>query len=195
GAQTPVARSAPRAQTRRPASMAAPVPAAAAARVPVEKAAPVPVEQAAPLPAEKAAPLPPTPIRVALPDAHQAPPLPAFLTAKTEPTRRWRAAVFVGVAMAAAAGGFQTRELWLPQIAAAVQPVPGGAPASVGLNTLDVNGQLQIRWDPNSPSVRKCVNAVLEIADGPLKQTIAIHHPHLDAGVFTYGRQGQRAEA
>jgi hypothetical protein len=121
-------------------------------------------------------------------------PPPAFLTAQPEPpSRRWLAALAIGVAAVAGAACFQSRALWLPPVMAALRSAAAGPP-SVGLNTLDADGQLQIRWNPNSPTVQTAVDAILEITDGPTPQAIQMDRPHLQAGVFTYARQGDRVE-
>jgi proteasome lid subunit RPN8/RPN11 len=89
------------------------------------------------------------------------------------------------VALSAAA--VATQASWLPQVRHAL----AGAPPSLGLNTIDRDGQLQIRWNTALPAVRDGVDAVLQIADGrPVPQTIRIDPAHLRAGVFTYARQG-----
>lgn len=129
--------------------------------------------------------------RVAMP---QVPP-PAFLTAQPKPrSRRWLAALAMVVVAAAGAAGFQTRALWLPRVIAAVPASIVGPPPSVGLNTLDADGQLQIRWNRNSPPVQTAVNGILEITDGAQPQAIQMDRPHLQTGVFTYARQGDRVE-
>jgi proteasome lid subunit RPN8/RPN11 len=121
-------------------------------------------------------------------------PPPAFLTAQPEPpSRRWLAALAIVVVAVAGAAAFQSRALWLPPVMAALRTAPVG-PSSVGLNTLDTDGQLQIRWNPNSPPVQTAVDAILEITDGPQPQVIQMDRPHLQAGVFTYARQGDRVE-
>jgi hypothetical protein len=167
------------------------------------------------LPKEEPAPAPPLPQPVRRPLADRAPsgpgsdvakpaqpspqppalspdvPPPAFLTTPPKrPARRWLAVLAIG-ALAAGAAGFQSRALWLPLVMAAL---PGSPPPSVGLNTLDTDGQLQIRWNRNSPPVQTAVNAILEITDGQQPQAIQMDRPHLQAGVFTYARQGDRVE-
>jgi proteasome lid subunit RPN8/RPN11 len=155
-------------------------------------------------PAGKEPPMPPLPPPARRPLAGGAPsgpgvglevPPPAFLTAQPKPhSRRWLAALAMVVAVAAGAAAFQTRALWLPGVIAAVPAALVGPPPSVGLNTLDSDGQLQIRWNRNSPPVQTAVNGVLEITDGPRPQAIRMDPLHLQAGVFTYARQGDRVE-
>lgn len=98
----------------------------------------------------------------------------------------------------------RVRRWWL--VAAAVLvPAFGGwgyylgtlrqAPAPyVGLNTADAGGQLQIRWDRNSPAVRGARDGILTIVDGPAPEAIALDPIHLQAGAFTYVRKGARIE-
>jgi len=122
-------------------------------------------------------------------------PPPAFLTAQPKPpSHRWLAALAIVVVAAAGAAGFQTRAIWLPRVIAAVPASLVGPPPSVGLNTLDADGQLQIRWNRNSPPVQTAVDAILEITDGSTPQAIRMDRPHLQTGVFTYARQSERVE-
>ena len=98
----------------------------------------------------------------------------------------------------------RVRRWWL--VAAAVLvPAFGGwgyylgtlrqAPAPyVGLNTADAGGQLQIRWDRNSPAVRGARDGILTIVDGPAPEAIALDPIHLQAGAFTYVRKGARID-
>jgi hypothetical protein len=121
-------------------------------------------------------------------------PPPAFLTAQPEAPHRWLAVLAIGVGVAVGAAGFQSRALWLPRFMAVVRPAPVGPP-SMGLNTLDTDGQLQIRWNRDSPPVQSAVDAVLEITDGSQSPAIQMmDRLHLQAGVFTYARQSERVE-
>lgn len=125
------------------------------------------------------------------------PPPPTFLLTQPGPSRRGVA--FLAIAAGLAIGGvaFQTRDVWLPRLIATVgMAVPQSRPPSLGLNTLDTDGQLQIRWDRNSLAARTGVAAVLAIADGeqPRPQSIPMDSEHLQAGVFTYGRQAAKVE-
>jgi proteasome lid subunit RPN8/RPN11 len=150
------------------------------------------------------APVPPYPVSPALvPSGAQPepdPPLPAppnFLVTQPEPSRRWRGTLAIAAGLVLGAAGFQTRESWLPPLTATVKStLPSSGPPSFGLNTLDSNGQLQIRWDRNSLPVRTGVAAILEIADDAeaRPQTIPMDPQHIQAGVFTYGRQGDKVE-
>jgi len=120
-------------------------------------------------------------------------PLPSFLAppAKRE-LRRWLAAVLaiaIGLAMALAA--YQTRHLWLPGLTAAIRPTPE---LSIALSAIDRDGQLQIQWDGNSPTVSQAASAVLEIDDGLVPWEIQLNSRHLKAGTFTYGRQTERVD-
>ncbi len=133
------------------------------------------------------------------PDA--APPVevapPAFT--QGEPARSWGgfgvlAALVVGLGLGAA--GYQTRQLWLPHIMPSGQNAPAAANASsIGLTTLDVGGQLQIRWDRDSAAVRGAEEASLVIEDGSaLPQAVQLDSTHLRLGSFTYGRQTERVD-
>ena len=54
-----------------------------------------------------------------------------------------------------AGAAFQTRPLWLPRVAALYRHSEQPPPLFLGLNAIDLAGQLQIRWDRNSPAVRQ----------------------------------------
>ena len=97
----------------------------------------------------------------------------------------------IAVALVVLVVGFQTRRLWLPGLTAAIQPAPR---LSFGLDAIDSDGQLQIRWDRNSLAVRQATGAILEIDDGPVPRNIPLDALQLQAGVFTYGRRGERVE-
>jgi proteasome lid subunit RPN8/RPN11 len=145
----------------------------------------------------------PTPALDSLPETEQetrpetmqvAPP--AFT--QSGPARSWGGlgiliALCVGLAFGAAA--FQTRRLWLPHGANVGQgsTTSAGRPY-IGLTTLDVNGQLQIRWDRDSPAVRDAQEASLVIEDGLIPQAILLDPAHLRTGSFTYGRQTERVD-
>jgi len=64
----------------------------------------------------------------------------------------------------------------------------------IGLNTSDAAGQLQIRWDRNSPAVRGARDGILTIDDGPVPEAIELDPAHLQAGIFTYVRKGARID-
>jgi hypothetical protein len=119
-------------------------------------------------------------------------PLPSFLTPPAKRELRWFVAVLaiaIGLAMAVAA--YQTRHLWLPGLMAAIRPTPE---LSIGLSAIDRDGQLQIQWDGNSPTVSQAASAVLEIDDGLVPWEIQLNSRHLKAGTFTYGRQTERVD-
>jgi proteasome lid subunit RPN8/RPN11 len=166
----------------RPAPVAAPVP----------ESAPPPAAAAHPGTTEAALPLP-EPAAVELP-------VPKFVFESASSARRW---MVVGVGIVAAGGilgaAFQVREMWLPQMLAAIRPAPPvTSPPPVialGLNTIDRQGQLQINWDRNSPAVRRASDAILEITDGgPLPVTIQLDTAHLETGSFTYARTADKVD-
>ncbi len=127
------------------------------------------------------------------------PPLkaPEFLLTQPKPSRRWLTvaiALVGGLGLGAAA--YQTRGMWLPRITALWQS--GSAvvsqPASTGLQTVDLDGQLQIRWDRNSAAVQSAHRAVLTIRDTGTPLAVELDKEHLLTGSFTYGRQGERVD-
>ena len=121
---------------------------------------------------------------------------PAFTQVEPPRSRGWLGILFAlvfGLGLGVAA--YQTRELWLPRVTALGRPAPLPAkPPYIGLNTLDLAGQLQIRWDRDSPAVRRAEQGTLVIDDGALQQAIQLDPAHLQAGSFTYGRQGERVD-
>ena len=59
---------------------------------------------------------------------------------------------------------------------------------------MDRDGQLQIQWDANSPTVSQAASAVLEIDDGLVPWEVQLDSRHLKAGTFTYSRQTERVD-
>jgi proteasome lid subunit RPN8/RPN11 len=108
--------------------------------------------------------------------------------------REWRgfaAVLAIGIGVAVSVVGFQTRRLWLPGLTAAIRPAPQ---LSIGLNAIDADGQLQIRWDRDSLAVRQATDAILEIDDGPVPRNIELDPLQLATGTFTYARQGEQVD-
>jgi hypothetical protein len=139
----------------------------------------------------------PAPTREAEPaqDAPDVPP-PAFLQTEAARSRRGLVFILATVAgLALGAGGYQTRESWLPYITPLLttQAKPA-VPASLGLNTVDSDGQLQIRWDRNAPPIRSAAQGTLTIEDGGAPRIVLLDSAHLQAGSFTYGRQSERVD-
>jgi proteasome lid subunit RPN8/RPN11 len=124
-------------------------------------------------------------------------PIPKFL--ETPPGSGSRHAVLtlaiLGGCLAAAAAAFETRTLWLPRVAALYRrSEPASPPLFLGLNAIDLAGQLQVRWDRNSPAVREADEGMIEILDGATPHATALDAAHLQAGVFTYARQTERVD-
>jgi len=128
-------------------------------------------------------------------------PAPKFLVESASSSWRW---MVVGIGIVAILGvlgaAFQVRQMWLPQVLAAIRPAPAvppppPPPPALGLNTIDREGQLQINWDRNSPAVRRASDAVLEITDGgPLAEAIQLDTAHLETGSFTYARTAEKVD-
>jgi len=98
--------------------------------------------------------------------------------------------------MAIGAVAFNTRQMWLPRLEAAhiASALPSWAysakPPSLGLNLLDSNGQLQIRWNAAAPAMANATGAVLDIVDGSaLPHSVTLDQAHLQSGFFTYARE------
>lgn len=134
--------------------------------------------------------------------------IPRFL--RSEPARSWKwlkvaAAIAVGVGLGSLA--YATRESWVPRVlagferlkgtpaSAAAAPVLPPAPAAIGLSVIDTDGQLQVHWDRLSSPVRTGSHAVLEVVDsGAAPQALTLDEAHLESGIFTYARQGERVD-
>jgi proteasome lid subunit RPN8/RPN11 len=121
---------------------------------------------------------------------------PAFLSAQDPAPRRWLAPLLVVCGLAAGAAGYFTHPSWLPSVLAVVRPAAAApAPATLRLNAIEHEGQIQINWDSQAAPVRSAVDATLEIADGSqLPQAIGLDQAHLQSGMFTYVRQNERVD-
>ena len=129
---------------------------------------------------------------------HEQPiPIPKFLETPPESSSRrvvLTLAILVGC-LAAAAAAFRPRTVWLPRVAALYRrSEPAPPPLFLGLNAIDLAGQLQIRWDRNSPAVRQAAAGTIEILDGATPHATALDSAHLQAGVFTYARQTEKVD-
>jgi hypothetical protein len=113
----------------------------------------------------------------------------------------WRAGrLFLWAVLGAAAtlglifGAVKTRDMWMPKFVSAARPQPPQPPPSLGLRTTDHDGQLEIFWDRYPAGIRQDASARLEIIDGGSPQIIPLDAAHLQAGVFTYGRQSEKVD-
>ena len=124
-------------------------------------------------------------------------PIPRMFEQAPERPRAWPKLVLVaGLVVVAGVAAYATRGVWYRAAASPVHQAPPPARAeSIGLNTMDEAGQLQIRWDPNSAPVRSAFIASLEIVDGDAAPSVvALDTRHLASGVFTYGRRSERVD-
>ena len=122
-------------------------------------------------------------------------PLPSMFEPQQERSGGWpKVLLGVGLALAAGVAAYATRDAWYPAGPSHRASSESNA-ASMGLNTVDETGQLQIRWDPNAAPVRAASGASLEISDGdPPPNVIPLDVQHLASGVFTYGRRNGRVD-
>ncbi|MGD0775866.1 MAG: hypothetical protein ABSC05_23875 [Candidatus Solibacter sp.] len=160
----------------------------------------VPVTGPAPLPrsASPAAPAAAADAALPLPEPAGELDAPKFLVESASSGRRW---MVVGIGVVAILGvlgaAFEVRQMWLPQVLAAIHPQPAvpPPPPPLGLSTLDREGQLQIGWDRNSPAVQRAADAILEITGGgELPNAIQLDLAHLQAGSFTYARTAEKVD-
>ncbi len=102
----------------------------------------------------------------------------------------------VGLVLAAGAALYAWRDAWYPAALSLWQRTPPKINApSMGLNTVDEAGQLQIRWDPNSALLRSATRGSLDIVDGDSPPNmVRLDAQHLASGVFTYGRRNARVD-
>jgi proteasome lid subunit RPN8/RPN11 len=139
--------------------------------------------------AAEAAPQEPAPGPGGTPEPAPEPPSEAHSAGRNR--RGFWVVLEMAIGLAVLAVGFQTRRFWLPGLTAAIRPVPQ---LSIGLNAIDSDGQLQIRWDPNSLAVRQGTDAILEIDDGLVPRDIQLDAMQLEAGTFTYARRGEQVD-
>lgn len=170
----------------------------------VSKATPVPASR--PVDPEKIVP-PPHAASERMPAIES---IPKFLTQEEKPWPKWPkiTAILLGAAGLGAAA-YWKRDDWMPrlmpkvaasgtvQVASTQAPltqVHAGLAPPLGLNTVDLDGQLQIRWDRNSPAIQHASSAVLHIGGKSPLPDVTLDHEHLLSGVFTLGRQAERVE-
>jgi hypothetical protein len=116
---------------------------------------------------------------------------PAFLTTEPKRSRRWlTVAISLLLGLGIGAVAYQRRETWF----AGLLHSGSGQSGYTGLQTVDLDGQLQIRWDRNSAAVQGAREAILTIQDGGAPLAIELDKEHLQAGSFTYGRQGEKVD-
>jgi len=156
-----------------------------------------PAPSGVPVAAEPEPPPPPAPALTSVEAEQAPPPLPKFLDVPQARSRRWpKVAIALIAGFALGAGGYLKRDLWLPRILPMTHGAPAPAPPpSLGLNTFDIVGQLQIRWDRNSTAVQHAADGLLTInTGGPAPQEFALDKAHLLSGIFTFGRQTERVD-
>jgi proteasome lid subunit RPN8/RPN11 len=176
---------------------------------PVVISPPVPKRQAAEAPVT-----PPSPERavVAAPvkrvDPASQVELPRFLRSEPPQRAEWtRVPLFIAAMLflAIALGGFAfvARDAVLHSLrtltrrastSRATRPPLRIGPA-MSINAVNELGQLQIRWDTSSPSVQAARSGVLSIVDGGPPQRIPLDGPQVQAGTFSYKRNGARVDA
>ena len=135
--------------------------------------------------------------------------LPSFLSVKPPRPRRWPK-IAIPLALAAGLVGLAVwkRDLWMPRVMAMTGGQPAGqstkssatgaalpAPAALGLNTIDTDGELQIRWNRNSPAILQASGGILRVTGGPpsLVNT-TLDQAHLLSGVMTLSRQAEQVD-
>ncbi len=153
----------------------------------------VPQAPAEPEPPPRAAAVPFLPVADETVLTEVAPP--AFTQVAPERSWRWLGMVLSVVAgFSIGVGAYETRQYWIPA-AWTHSPAPSSPKLPyIGLSTLDAQGQLQIRWDRDSPAVRSARDAIIVIDDGPMPQPVQLNQAQLQAGAFTYARQGARVD-
>ncbi|MEO8596117.1 MAG: hypothetical protein ABI759_22550 [Candidatus Solibacter sp.] len=126
-------------------------------------------------------------------------PVPRFAVESASSARRWMTlgiAIVGGLGICAAA--YKTKDLWMPRLMTAVRPAQAAAPAvttTVGLTTLDRDGQLQISWDRNVPGLRDAAYGMLEIQEsGAVPTAIQLDGASLQTGAFTYARTTDKVD-
>lgn len=161
------------------------------------------------------APAPPVTSQTAIPSAlhEQLPPLssrswrehtprslPRFLQDQP-PAAGWpqwpRIALLLIVGAALGAAAYWWRDFWIPGVMAMTgSPAPPTPPpASLGLNTLDLGGELQIRWNRDSSALAQASQGTLRLtgAEGQ-NQPMSLDRAHLLSGVMTMSRQSARVD-
>lgn len=143
---------------------------------PLPAGAPAPVEEE---PAKARAAVPPPAVPVDLPVPH-------FLSGSAPaPKRRVRAWIWILAALLLSSTGgacIYFKDSWIPKLMPDRQ-VP------LTLQVLDMDGQMQIMWNPQSSAVRNARGGTLDIVDGPDRNSIVLDAAQLRGGTFNYARK------
>jgi proteasome lid subunit RPN8/RPN11 len=113
--------------------------------------------------------------------------VPRFTPVAEERSWRWMKWLLVAaITLALGLAALETRDRWL---------TPLTDPRTVGLQALEREGQVQIRWNPATAKVRDASRVLLEILDGgAVPQAVALDAAHVQSGVFTYLRRSERVD-
>src|SRR5207237_8083879 len=65
---------------------------------------------------------------------------------------------------------------------------------SIHLEVRDHDGQLEIRWDPNSDLFRRTADVKLSILDGTERLIVSLNPAQLQRGTALYARRSDRVE-
>ena len=152
---------------------------------------PVAVREPIPTPASEI----PEPVRK--PEEVPTQELPTFSERRPPASRLWlKVAIPILLGAAIGAPAYWKRDLWVPRVMGVTRTAPPPAPpVGLGLNTLDLDGQLQIRWNRNSPAVLQAAGGVLSVSgSGAPAQDLALDKAHLLSGAFTIARQSERVD-
>jgi hypothetical protein len=87
------------------------------------------------------------------------------------------------------AGGAAVAFVCLLVVAVSVKLASRPYTRSIQLHALDRQGQLQIRWDPDSDPIRRATNAKLFITDGVERLFVDLNTGLLRRGVVSYARE------
>jgi proteasome lid subunit RPN8/RPN11 len=123
-------------------------------------------------------------------------PVPKFLLTNGENSwRKFKRLLAVAIGLAIGCIAFQTRDLWLFPAISLIHASPAIGPGALGLNAVEIQGQMQIRWNPHASKVRNASSGLLEILDGSaIPRGVMLDADHLLSGVFSYARQSERVD-
>jgi proteasome lid subunit RPN8/RPN11 len=150
-------------------------PIASAPTPPVEQLVPTPTRRG-PVGRPSVAPPGPAPTEI---------PVPVSLSL-TPRRRSWQRIWWTALILALVTGLVAFKKDWIPY------PIHRQPAPSLALMAYDLEGQVQIHWDPAAEPIRSATAGTLAITDGAVNAVVPLEKGQLQSGTFSYARSRHR---